>query len=178
MKKINKNKPGNVKIEHGNTLTTVPGKKIDCNSSNESLSESFIDDSKFEMMEFDDQDENEKLTAKCYVNHNGKFRMRWDLFVILLVIYNCISIPFDVSFGRLWDHLVMDMIDSMIDIVFFLDIIITFFTTYLNQKTGRVVYSLKKIATNYLLSRFWVDLAASVPFELFISPFTSDTGAL
>jgi len=58
--------------------------------------------------------------------------MRWDLFVILLVIYNCISIPFDVSFGRLWDHLVMDMIDSMIDIVFFLDIIITFFTTYLN----------------------------------------------
>jgi len=54
MKKINKNKPGNVKIEHGNTLTTVPGKKIDCNSSNESLSESFIDDSKFEMMEFDD----------------------------------------------------------------------------------------------------------------------------
>ena len=63
--------------------------------------------------------------------------MRWDLIVIILVVYNCIAIPFEVTFGRLYESFVMDIIDSIIDFVFFLDIVITFFTTYVNSKTGR-----------------------------------------
>ena len=104
--------------------------------------------------------------------------MKWDLFVIILVVYNCISIPFEVSFGRIWEHFSMNVLDICIDIVFFTDILITFLTTYVNSKTGRVVYNLKSIAKNYVLGRFWVDLLASIPFELLISPFTDDTSAL
>jgi hypothetical protein len=40
----------------------------------------------------------EKLGC-CMVNHNNKWRMRWDLYVMLLAIWNCISIPFEVAFS-------------------------------------------------------------------------------
>jgi len=36
---------------------------------------------------------------KCMLRHSQKFRMRWDLYVMFLAIWNCIIIPFDVSFG-------------------------------------------------------------------------------
>jgi len=32
------------------------------------------------------------------IHHDGKFRMRWDLYVILLTLWNCLYIPFNVAF--------------------------------------------------------------------------------
>jgi hypothetical protein len=105
--------------------------------------------------------------------------MRWDLFVIILVVYNCISIPFEVSFGaKFSDHVVMTVMDYCIDTCFGLDILITFFTTYVNSKTGSEVTNNKKIAVKYVMGRFWVDLAASVPFELLFAPFFSSDSPL
>ena len=105
--------------------------------------------------------------------------MRWDLAVIILVVYNCVSIPFEVAFEQKFaEHVVLDILDFIIDAIFFIDLIINFFTTYVNSKTGREVYSLKQIALHYLSGRFWVDLLASVPFELLLSPFVRNQDTL
>lgn len=32
------------------------------------------------------------------LRYNENFRIRWDMFVMLLALWNCISIPFMVSF--------------------------------------------------------------------------------
>lgn len=84
---------------------------------------------------------------------------------MLLAFWNCISIPFDVAFEP-EDNAVYVVVEYVIDICFFLDILVAFRTTYINTKTGFEVVEGAKIALNYIISgRFFVDLAASIPFE-------------
>lgn len=35
---------------------------------------------------------------KFIMRHNAKFRMRWDLIVIVLALWNCVVIPLNVAF--------------------------------------------------------------------------------
>ena len=50
------------------------------------------------------QEEEEHVTVefkkpqKCLIRHNSKFRIRWDLYIIVLVLYNCILIPIELAF--------------------------------------------------------------------------------
>jgi hypothetical protein len=76
------------------------------------------------------------------------------------------------------DHVLLTIFDYTIDLMFFLDIVITFFTTYVHPRTGEQVLNNLSIAWHYLKGRFWIDLLASVPFELFFSPFLSSDSAL
>ena len=99
------------------------------------------------------------------MKHNDNYRMKWDMFVMLLALWNCISIPFDVSFEPEMSA-TYAAFEQFIDICFGLDIIIAFRTTFIDEKTGFEVSEGNKIAWNYVISgRFFVDLAASIPFE-------------
>jgi predicted membrane protein len=87
--------------------------------------------------------------ARFLIRHDNKWRMRWDLLVMLIAIWNCISIPFDVAFDPkkgTWNK----VLDTLIDICFFLDIVLTFDTSYVNDKTGFEIFSYKLIAWNYI----------------------------
>ena len=105
------------------------------------------------------------------MRHNSKFRLRWDLLVIFFALYNCVSIPFEVAFEQGFaEHVTIIIFDYMIDVCFFLDIVFNFRTTYVNSKTGTEVISSNKVTINYAFhGRFFVDLAASIPFELIVS---------
>jgi len=115
------------------------------------------------------------------IRHNDPFRLRWDLFIILLVVWNCISIPFNVAFSAnvSWDDsTLITIVERAIDICFFADIIINFRTTFVNSKTRTEIIDSKGIAINYVVyGRFFVDLAASIPFELLYSSFSSSDSA-
>lgn len=56
-------------------------------------------------------------------------------------------------------------VNTLIDILFALDIIISFRTTYQCQDTGTEIVSGLKIAKNYLLGRFIIDLVSTIPFD-------------
>ncbi len=118
------------------------------------------------------EDEQEKLGCLIF-SHNSKFRMRWDLIVILLALYNCVSIPFEVAFAtKLTNHWIMTILNYCVDVIFFLDVILNFRTTFINPKTGTEVIKAKKITVNYVIKgRFFVDLLASIPFEVIIKWF-------
>ena len=58
--------------------------------------------------------------------------------------------------------------DRVIDVLFAIDILVTFRTTFINPKTNLEVVDPTRVAKNYFFSaRFCVDLMASIPFELF-----------
>lgn len=62
----------------------------------------------------------------------------------------------------------MDGIALGIDIIFFIDILICFRTTYVNSTTGDEIWSPAMIAKNYFFSlRFYFDFCSSLPFDYF-----------
>ena len=105
------------------------------------------------------------------MRHNGKLRLRWDLLIILLTLYNCLSIPFNVAFSDSLNESVMNQVfDHLIDVIFFFDLAFNFRTTYVNPKTTLEIIDPREIAINYTLrGRFLIDILSVIPFELLIS---------
>lgn len=44
-------------------------------------------------------DSQDPALPRFIFRHDGKFRMRWDLLVIIFTLYNCVYLPFEVAFG-------------------------------------------------------------------------------
>ena len=85
--------------------------------------------------------------------------------VLLLALWNCISIPYEISFEPEKGHF-YEFFEMVVDYTFAIDILVGFRTTYINSDTGFEEVEFKKIAMRYIISgRFFVDLAASIPFE-------------
>ncbi len=66
---------------------------------------------------------------------NGNFRIRWDLWIILLVVYNAIKEPLSIAYVEM-ENLGLEIFGYFVDINFILDLIFNFRTTYINEKTG------------------------------------------
>ena len=93
-------------------------------------------------------------------------RVKWDLFIIILAIYNSICIPISISFKPpSFDSWSVNSFNNFIDICFWLDIAITFRTTYKHPITGGEISDIKKISKNYISGQFWIDLVSTFPFE-------------
>lgn len=76
--------------------------------------------------------------------------MRWDLWIITLVFYNCIQIPMEIAFQDDFQSKDLDNFGFFVDANFYLDIIFNFRTTFINEKTGQEILKGKLIAFNYL----------------------------
>ena len=97
---------------------------------------------------------------------NDYRKVYWDIFVINLAIYNCFSIPFEISF----EPMVMEsvnflIINSLIDFLFLTDIFVNFKTTHYDDISGDEISDKKVIAMTYLNGRFWIDLLSTIPFD-------------
>ena len=88
------------------------------------------------------------------ISYKNRAKRAWDLLPILLSFYNAFRIPLDFtfSFWRLENLLTFDIIEIVIDVVFVLDLILMFLTTYQNKR-GFEIKSPYKIASNYV--RTW-----------------------
>jgi len=58
------------------------------------------------------------------------------------------------------------VVDSIVDVVFFLDIVLNFHTTFVSH-TGEVISDPKLIRINYLKSWFLIDLLSCLPYDIF-----------
>lgn len=87
---------------------------------------------------------------------------------MILAIFNCFAIPVDVAFEPAFmDTWYFLLINSVIDFIFLLDLIINFRTTFIHEKTGKEIIEPREIALTYLEGRFWIDLLATIPFDTF-----------
>ena len=85
---------------------------------------------------------------------------------MFLAIYNWFAIPVQFAFNPDFsNHPAYIAVDSMINLIFIIDVIINFRTTFIHKVTGEEIIDAKKIAINYIKSRFLIDLIASIPFD-------------
>jgi hypothetical protein len=83
-------------------------------------------------------------------------------------------LPVKFSFYADEDNPNWDIFDIVVDCIFFLDMILTFFTAYWDDE--RLVVSMRGIAINYIKFWFWVDVISILPFEQIMN--SGDTLAL
>ena len=86
------------------------------------------------------------------------------MLIILFAIYNSIGLPIEIAFeppGADYG----DLINTIIDLMFLLDIFLTFRKTYTDPFTGDEIFDLVKIRDNYFKGNFWIDFFSTVPFE-------------
>lgn len=102
--------------------------------------------------------------------HNA-WRLRWEFFVLMIAVWNGFSVPYNVAFygvGR--SSVAWFIVNTMTDVIFFIDLLINFRTTYLSSRTNEEIFDGKKIAIQYLKGRFWIDLIATVPIDYIVEP--------
>ena len=107
-------------------------------------------------------------------------RTNWDLFVMLLAIYNSFSIPIFMAFQPASEsNPGMIAIDFIIDMLFMFDIVLNLRTTFIHPKTGIEISDPKEIAKRYMAGgRFWLDLISSFPFDFITALAGTDEAAL
>lgn len=89
----------------------------------------------------------------------------WEAFMVILVAYSAWVYPFEVAFMNSSPKGVLSFTDSIIDIFFAIDIVLTFFLAYIDSRTQLLVRDPKKIAIRYLSTWFIMDVASTIPFE-------------
>ena len=76
-----------------------------------------------------------KRAQKCLIMPDSKFKLVWNILVILLLLYTAIFVPFRIAFIK-DDSVGMQFFEAMIDILFGVDIIVNFISVVENPKTG------------------------------------------
>lgn len=99
--------------------------------------------------------------------------------VIILAMYNSLLIPLQIFYDEQGHSAlngeVVRFIDSCVDLLFLIDIIIKFRTSYLDPKQSIEVKDPHAIARKYLRGSFFIDFISSVPFN---SIFNSGDGII
>lgn len=105
---------------------------------------------------------------KLIYRPHDTFKLRFDSFIICLVLYNCMFLPIGVAFKPAFLKGVgFRFFDFITDIMFFIDILIHFRTTYVND-IGIEVTDNWKMAINYMKGTFLIDFLATIPFDVLI----------
>ncbi|NXB84847.1 KCNH2 protein, partial [Vidua chalybeata] len=110
--------------------------------------------------------------------HYSPFKAVWDWLILLLVIYTAIFTPYSAAFllsdsEEAQRHQCgyscspLNVVDLIVDIMFIIDILINFRTTYVNSNE-EVVSHPAKIAIHYFKGWFLIDMVAAIPFDLLI----------
>ncbi|XP_029106096.1 potassium voltage-gated channel subfamily H member 6-like [Scleropages formosus] len=116
--------------------------------------------------------------------HYSPFKAVWDWVILLLVIYTAVFTPYSAAFllneqederrrtcGYTCNPL--NVVDLVVDVMFIVDILINFRTTYVNHN-DEVVSHPARIAQHYFKGWFLIDIVAAIPFDLLIFRSGSD----
>lgn len=87
----------------------------------------------------------------------------WEGIILLMAIFNAFAVPLEFVLD-LSSSQVYRIADLVINILFLIDIVISFRTSFINSE-GEEVRDLKKIAKRYLRGMFIVDLLSSIPYS-------------
>lgn len=93
----------------------------------------------------------------------------WNILMIFLLFYVASWVPVSICFLDSNNTGVItpaEVFDYIVDILFFIDIIINFLSSYEDPVTGLPIISIKKIAKNYLTGWFILDFLAVLPVGL------------
>lgn len=126
-------------------------KYIKAGKGSKSMNDSYVDNS-------------ENLVKKgCMIYPYNGTKTAWDLWVMLLLVYTALFVPYQVCFmDETSDGLFM--FGLIVDASFLTDVVITFFTAI--DQSGKIIDDRGTIAKNYFKLWFWIDFFSSIPFQL------------
>jgi len=108
-----------------------------------------------------------EIKQKRLLSVTSGFRMRWDLFVLLLTLANSFSVPFEIAFLSGLSSVAGVVANLVITGAYAIDIFVQCRSTFLDE-TGTEVASPRIIAAKYFYSgRLLMDILAALPYELF-----------
>ena len=107
-----------------------------------------------------------KKASETVLYPNGKAKVSWDFFNLLLLIYSTFEIPFDLAFSNNNCNVTdQELANLAIDCVFLCDLVLNFFTAYMDEETGILQVFKTKIALHYLKTWMVFDLVSSLPWD-------------
>ena len=77
---------------------------------------------------------------KTLIHPDSRFKIIWDLIVIMLSVYNSVLIPYDFAYS-VKHSILLEIFDRIVDVVFVIDIFINFRTIYRDSKTDDEIRS-------------------------------------
>ena len=124
---------------------------------------------------------------KFVIHPFSAFRSSWDAFTMVLIAYTVVTLPYLVAFqfsewdvgeamsggggddedlGINWNG--WTAMDLFVDIVFLFDVVLNFFTGFVDERDEVVVLDRKQIARRYAKTWFALDLVSAVPLDLMV----------
>ncbi|KAG8452396.1 hypothetical protein GDO86_004264, partial [Hymenochirus boettgeri] len=106
--------------------------------------------------------------------HYGTFKACWDCLILLATVYVAVTVPYSFCFnnskeeGTTAPRSPPTVYDLAVEILFILDIVLNFRTTFVSQ-SGQVVFAPRLIFFHYLRTWFLLDLLAALPVDLLYS---------
>ena len=140
-----------VSSEYFNKQTVMTQKEIMCQLENDKLRDL------------------DKYRDKQFILYpDDPFWNTWDIIMTFLLIYAAFIIPYELCFMNLENkNPVMRFISLVADIIFIGDVFVNFYTAYYDENDELVVDQ-KAITSKYLRGWFFMDLIASIPFDILI----------
>jgi hypothetical protein len=128
-------------------------------------------------LKFTVEDRQELLAAKRLFDPNGPRLLVWDSLCMSLIVFTVLFLPIQIGFPDDFPSTsATDAVDYFMDSVFFLDVLVTFNTAYVNKSTEELVMDRRAIVTRYASFWLWLDLAAAMPFDAIVQSALGDSG--
>nr|XP_057912871.1 potassium voltage-gated channel subfamily H member 5-like [Doryrhamphus excisus] len=104
-------------------------------------------------------------TPPHIILHYCTFKTTWDWVILILTFYTAIMVPYNVSFRTRQSNLVWLVLDSIVDVIFLVDIVLNFHTTFVGP-AGEVISDARLIRMNYVKTWFVIDLLSCLPYDI------------
>jgi CRP-like cAMP-binding protein len=114
------------------------------------------------------EESDDDLYARLIVHPSAPYKVAWDTCTMLFIIYSVISVPYFVCLsivlppGMITFHL-------LVDGLFFIDVLISFRTAFVERSTGIVNTVPSTMACHYFKGWFWVDFISCIPVDQLVA---------
>lgn len=109
-----------------------------------------------------------KQNSNFIIYPDETFKKFWDFIIFFLLMYTAVILPYTVCFVESEIFSAIGIAETVIDFLFLVDLILNFFSAYLNE-LGMIVDDHKEIVTNYISGYFIFDFLSSIPIQLIIN---------
>lgn len=108
--------------------------------------------------------------SRFVIRPSSTFSRYWDLLILCVLLCVGIMTPYEVAFLSHEDShdpgaAAVNALTIIVEIIFFVDIVLHFFTGILDPSTQEEILSQRVIVRHYLHGRFWLDLVTVIPWD-------------
>jgi len=104
---------------------------------------------------------------KYILSARSKTRFIWDIIIIIFAIVNAVTLPLNIAFEEFMSKITfLKYLDTLTTVLFFLDIVFGFMTSYINVASGDEIFGVRMIAVNYICAgTFMIDILSTFPLD-------------